>query len=128
MVADFSSAADSASASPCVPNTKRVQVKKHGRNLSLEFTQEWGEQKRLKFEGFSARCLGLKPLFLYPITLRDPGFPLRNAALLFASASGIGLATVFTGIFALPSVEPIPSPTADQRILSDTSTNQVVTI
>ena len=36
-----------------VPNTKRVQVKKHGRNLSLEFTQEWGEQKRLKFEGFS---------------------------------------------------------------------------
>jgi predicted ATPase len=28
-------------------------VNKHGRNLSLEFTQEWGEQKRLKFEGFS---------------------------------------------------------------------------
>ena len=64
------------------------------------------------------------------------GFPLRNPALLFAPASGIGLATAFTGILAPPSVEcivpsasvePIPSPTADQRILSATSTNQVVT-
>jgi predicted ATPase len=36
-----------------VPNTKQVEVKKHGKNLSLEFTQEWGERKRLKFEGFS---------------------------------------------------------------------------
>jgi predicted ATPase len=36
-----------------VPNTKRVQVKKHGKNLSLEFTQEWGDKKKLKFEGFS---------------------------------------------------------------------------
>lgn len=47
-----------------VPNTKRVQVKKHGKNLSLEFTQEWGEKKRLKFEGFSMsdgtlRAIGL---------------------------------------------------------------------
>jgi len=70
---------------------------------------------------------GLSPLFLYPITLRDSGFPLRNPALLFAPASGIGLTTAFTGILALPSIEPIHSPTADQRILSATSTNQVVT-
>ncbi len=47
-----------------VPNTKRVQVKKHGKNLSLEFTQEWGEKKRLRFEGFSMsdgtlRAIGL---------------------------------------------------------------------
>ncbi len=47
-----------------VPNTKRVQVKKHGKSLSLEFTQEWGEKKRLKFEGFSMsdgtlRAIGL---------------------------------------------------------------------
>ena len=47
-----------------VPNTKRVHVKKHGKNLSLEFTQEWGEKKRLNFEGFSMsdgtlRAIGL---------------------------------------------------------------------
>jgi len=47
-----------------VPNTKQVEVKKHGKNLSLEFTQEWGEKKRLKFEGFSMsdgtlRAIGL---------------------------------------------------------------------
>ena len=54
--------------------------------------------------------------------------PLRNPALLFAPGSGIGLTTAVTGILAPPSVEPIPSATADQRILSATSTNQVVTI
>ena len=37
---------------------------KHGNKLSLEFTQEWGEKKRLKFEAFSMsdgtlRALGL---------------------------------------------------------------------
>jgi hypothetical protein len=83
----------------------------------------------LVFHGTHAAASGFSTASIRfaPHTLRDPGFPLRNAALLFASASGIGLATVFTGIFALPSVEPIPSPTADQRILSATSTNQVVT-
>ena len=71
------------------------------------------------------------------ITLRGPRLPLRNLALLFAPGSGVGLATAFTGILAPPSVEcivpsasvePIFSATADQRILSATSTNQVVTI
>lgn len=47
-----------------VPNTKQVHVKKHGKSLSLEFTQEWGEKKRLNFEGFSMsdgtlRAIGL---------------------------------------------------------------------
>jgi predicted ATPase len=47
-----------------VPNTRRVQPIKHGKKLSLEFTQEWGERKRLKFEAFSMsdgtlRALGL---------------------------------------------------------------------
>ncbi len=47
-----------------VPNTKRVHVKKHGKSLSLEFTQEWGEKKRLNFEGFcmsdgTLRAIGL---------------------------------------------------------------------
>ena len=36
-----------------VPNTRRVGTIKHGKNLSLEFTQEWGQNKRLKFEAFS---------------------------------------------------------------------------
>jgi predicted ATPase len=47
-----------------VPNTKRVRVKKHGKKLSLEFTQEWGQKKRLNFEAFNMsdgtlRAIGL---------------------------------------------------------------------
>jgi len=47
-----------------VPNTKRVRTIKHGKKLSLEFTQEWGQKKRLNFEAFSMsdgtlRALGL---------------------------------------------------------------------
>ncbi len=36
-----------------VANTKKVQPIKHGKKLSLEFTQEWGKGKRLKFESSS---------------------------------------------------------------------------
>jgi predicted ATPase len=56
-----------------VPNTTRVRVKKHGKNLSLEFTQEWGEKKRLKFEGFNMsdgtlRAIGLlAAVFQWPV-------------------------------------------------------------
>jgi predicted ATPase len=47
-----------------VPHTTKVQPIKHGNKLSLEFTQEWGARKRLKFESFSMsdgtlRALGL---------------------------------------------------------------------
>jgi predicted ATPase len=47
-----------------VANTRRVQPVKHGKKLTLEFTQEWGKNKRLKFESFSMsdgtlRALGL---------------------------------------------------------------------
>jgi predicted ATPase len=47
-----------------VPNTKKVHPIKHGKKLTLEFTQEWGHDKRLKFESFSMsdgtlRALGL---------------------------------------------------------------------
>ncbi len=47
-----------------VPNTTKVQPIKHGKKLTLEFTQEWGQNKRLKFESFSMsdgtlRALGL---------------------------------------------------------------------
>jgi predicted ATPase len=47
-----------------VPGTKRVRTTRHGNKLSLEFTQEWGSRKRLKFEAFNMsdgtlRALGL---------------------------------------------------------------------
>ncbi len=47
-----------------VPNTERVRTIKHGKKLSLEFTQQWGRNKSLKFEAFSMsdgtlRALGL---------------------------------------------------------------------
>lgn len=47
-----------------VPNTKGVRTIKHGTKLALEFTQEWGQDKRLNFEAFNMsdgtlRTLGL---------------------------------------------------------------------
>jgi predicted ATPase len=47
-----------------VPKTNKVQAKKHGNKLSLEFTQEWAKNRRIKFEAFSMsdgtlRALGL---------------------------------------------------------------------
>lgn len=58
--------------STIVPNTTRVQVKKHGKNLSLEFTQEWGEKKRLKFEGFSMSDGTLRAIGLLAAVFQRP--------------------------------------------------------
>ena len=55
-----------------VPNTKRVQVKKHGKNLSLEFTQEWGDKKRLNFEGFSMSDGTLRAIGLLAAVFQRP--------------------------------------------------------
>ena len=55
-----------------VPNTKQVDVKKHGKNLSLEFTQEWGEKKRLKFEGFSMSDGTLRAIGLLAAVFQRP--------------------------------------------------------
>lgn len=55
-----------------VPNTKSVQVKKHGQNLSLEFTQEWGAKKRLKFEGFSMSDGTLRAIGLLAAVFQKP--------------------------------------------------------
>jgi predicted ATPase len=55
-----------------VPHTTRVQVKKHGKNLSLEFTQEWGEKKRLKFEGFSMSDGTLRAIGLLAAVFQRP--------------------------------------------------------
>jgi predicted ATPase len=57
-----------------VPHTTRVQVKKHGKNLSLEFTQEWGwkGRKRLKFEGFSMSDGTLRAIGLLAAVFQRP--------------------------------------------------------
>ena len=46
------------------PHTTKVEPIKHGKKLTLEFTQEWGRNKQLKFESFNMsdgtlRALGL---------------------------------------------------------------------
>ena len=54
-----------------VPNTTKVRTVKHGKRLSLEFTQEWksdGKSKSVKFEAFSMsdgtlRALGILSSF-----------------------------------------------------------------
>jgi len=55
-----------------VPNTKRVQVKKHGNRLSLVFTQQWGEKKRLLFEGFSMSDGTLRAIGLLAAVFQRP--------------------------------------------------------
>jgi len=55
-----------------VPNTKKVEVKKHGKNLSLEFTQQWRETKRLKFEGFSMSDGTLRAIGLLAAVFQRP--------------------------------------------------------
>jgi predicted ATPase len=47
-----------------VPGTTKVRPVKHGKKLSLEFTQEWGEGKKINFEAFAMsdgtlRALGI---------------------------------------------------------------------
>ncbi len=55
-----------------VPNTTSVRVKKHGKNLSLELTQEWGEKKRLHFEGFSVSDGTLRAIGLLAAVFQQP--------------------------------------------------------
>jgi predicted ATPase len=55
-----------------VPNTRRVRTKKHGNKLSLEFAQEWGGKKPLKFEGFSMSDGTLRALGLLTAVYQSP--------------------------------------------------------
>jgi predicted ATPase len=76
-----------------VPNTKGVQVQKHGKNLALQFTQEWGDKKpkRLNFEGFcmsdgTLRAIGiLAAVFQRPrpslIAIEEPEATIHPGAL-----------------------------------------------
>ena len=74
-----------------VPNTTRVYPSKQGNKLTLEFTQEWGEKKRLKFEAFSMsdgtlRALGLLTAVYQPaapslIVIEEPEATIHPGAL-----------------------------------------------
>ncbi|TAL09998.1 MAG: hypothetical protein EPO02_08645 [Nitrospirae bacterium] len=55
-----------------VPNTKRVRTMKHGKKLSLEFTQEWGANKRLNFEAYNMSDGTLRALGLLAAVFQRP--------------------------------------------------------
>lgn len=55
-----------------VPNTTQARPKKHGKKLSLEFTQEWGRNKRLNFEAFSMSDGTLRALGLLTAVFQRP--------------------------------------------------------
>lgn len=55
-----------------VPDTKAVQVQKHGKNLALQFTQEWGRGKRLHFEGLSMSDGTLRAIGLLAAVFQRP--------------------------------------------------------
>lgn len=57
-----------------VPHTVSFEVKKHGNKLSLEFTQEWGEEKRkrLKFEAFNMSEGTLRALGVLTAVYQNP--------------------------------------------------------
>ena len=54
------------------PNTTRVEPIKHGKKLTLEFTQEWGQNKQLKFESFSMSDGTLRALGLLSAVYQHP--------------------------------------------------------
>lgn len=55
-----------------VPSTLRVRPKKHGNKLSMLFTQEWGEQKRLRFDAFSMSDGTLRAVGLLTAVFQRP--------------------------------------------------------
>ncbi|MCL4193536.1 MAG: AAA family ATPase [Thermoguttaceae bacterium] len=55
-----------------VPATKAVSPKKHGNKLSLSFSQEWGEGKKLTFEAFNISDGTLRSLGLIMAVFQKP--------------------------------------------------------
>lgn len=55
-----------------VPQTTKVQAKKHGNKLSLEFTQEWDDRNKVKFEAFSMSDGTLRALGLLTAVFQQP--------------------------------------------------------
>jgi len=55
-----------------VPNTKSVRTKKHGNKLSMEFTQNWGQEISLKFEAFNMSDGTLRAFGLLMAVFQQP--------------------------------------------------------
>ena len=55
-----------------VPKTTRVRSRKHGKSLSVEFTQEWGKNKKLTFEAFDMSDGTLRALALLLAIFQEP--------------------------------------------------------
>lgn len=55
-----------------VPGTTSVRPVKHGKKLSLEFTQEWGADKKVKFEAFAMSDGTLRALGILAAVLQKP--------------------------------------------------------
>lgn len=55
-----------------VPETKSVSPKKHGNKLSMTFSQEWGEGKKLSFDAFSMSDGTLRSLGLIMAVFQQP--------------------------------------------------------
>jgi predicted ATPase len=55
-----------------VPNAVKVEPLKHGKKLTMQFTQEWGENRRLKFESFSMSDGTLRALGLLTAVYQHP--------------------------------------------------------
>ncbi len=55
-----------------VPETKSVRPKKHSNKVSLEFSQEWGQGKKLNFDAFSMSDGTLRTVGLILAVLQNP--------------------------------------------------------
>ena len=55
-----------------VANTKSVRTKKHGNKISLEFTQEWADNRRLRFEAFNMSDGTLRAVGLLTAVYQQP--------------------------------------------------------
>lgn len=55
-----------------VPATKAVSPKKHGNKLSMSFSQEWGEKKKLSFDAFNMSDGTLRSLGLIMAVFQKP--------------------------------------------------------
>ena len=55
-----------------VPATKTVTPKKHGNKLSMSFSQEWGEKKKLTFDAFNMSDGTLRSLGLIMAVFQKP--------------------------------------------------------
>lgn len=55
-----------------VPETKSVKPKKHGNKLSMSFSQEWGDDKKLSFDAFSMSDGTLRSLGLILAVFQKP--------------------------------------------------------